>query len=465
METLRIRVAWQSGESEIFEFEQDEISIGRSKENDLTIRGAAGVSRYHAKITIEDDEVFIQDLGSTNGTVVNDQPITRIAIESHDVIEIGDVWLRAALDGAGEKSLEKYPLGNKGVSKLKQLAVRAPRASSCAMGEARLISAISDSIPKIWDMVNKPNVQSVLITPDETTTTYVDGDSEASGYVVEEKILDAIKKSFEIFVGDAENDHKNSVLKSSLQNGLSISVLSPPAIRNGTTILLEKSFVDSFSISELCNVGAINSSVVHMLQAGILENRRFIVAGGSADSGLALSKFIPQESNICLIDSMSRVVLSRMDIHSINPEAIDQEEISKIMAITARAGIDYYLVDDFTANYGGAIIRALAAGFAGCVGYLPSRSLEHTVSRLELVLAQVYNGAPVRTALRRELVCAVDVIIQLEESRDSLPKIKRVTKLLGVDKNGSITTADVFSPNKAPGTEKLNRPMVPQEKL
>jgi Flp pilus assembly CpaF family ATPase len=240
-------------------------------------------------------------------------------------------------------------------------------------------------------------------------------------------------------------------------------------MRSGIAILLEKTFVDSFSMSELCNVGAINNSVVHLLQAGILENRRILVSGACSNSGMALvqslGKFIPSQANVCLIDSLSRIVLSRMDIHSINPEIVGQREIGKIMSITERAGIDFYLVDNFASEYGGDILRSLACSFAGCIGFIPARYLEHAVSRLELTLAQTYNGIPVRTAMRREIVAAIDVIIQLEDSRDTLPKIKRVTKLLGVDKNGSITTADVFSPDKAPSTEKLSRLVTTPEEL
>src|ERR1700751_5573150 len=47
-----------------------EIIIGRSSDLDMVLVEDM-VSRRHAKITSTDNDIFIQDLGSTNGTFVN----------------------------------------------------------------------------------------------------------------------------------------------------------------------------------------------------------------------------------------------------------------------------------------------------------------------------------------------------------------------------------------------------------
>ena len=65
--------------------------IGRSNECDLKI-SSSEVSRIHCRITIQDDSVFIEDLGSANGTFVNDQilsPRQPIAVDPGTKITIG----------------------------------------------------------------------------------------------------------------------------------------------------------------------------------------------------------------------------------------------------------------------------------------------------------------------------------------------------------------------------------------
>ena len=65
-----------------------EISIGRDDDNDIVLSDA-DVSREHARIRQLGDNYWIEDVGSTNGTFVNQQPITQVEIFDGDQIQIG----------------------------------------------------------------------------------------------------------------------------------------------------------------------------------------------------------------------------------------------------------------------------------------------------------------------------------------------------------------------------------------
>ncbi len=65
-----------------------EIVVGRSSELDMVLVEDM-VSRRHAKIIVADDQIFIQDLGSTNGTFVNGEKIKRAKLNEGDRILIG----------------------------------------------------------------------------------------------------------------------------------------------------------------------------------------------------------------------------------------------------------------------------------------------------------------------------------------------------------------------------------------
>ncbi|MBP9085617.1 MAG: DUF4388 domain-containing protein [Kofleriaceae bacterium] len=78
-----------------------EIIIGRSSDLDMVLVEDM-VSRRHAKISSSKDEVFIQDLGSTNGTFVNGEKIAgRARLSEGDRILLGTSIIRVvSVDGA-----------------------------------------------------------------------------------------------------------------------------------------------------------------------------------------------------------------------------------------------------------------------------------------------------------------------------------------------------------------------------
>jgi diguanylate cyclase (GGDEF)-like protein len=69
--------------------------VGRGKGVDIQVDDA-NVSRQHAQITIEGDYIYVVDMGSRNGTFVNDEPIgkERIALAKEDMVRIGNTILK-----------------------------------------------------------------------------------------------------------------------------------------------------------------------------------------------------------------------------------------------------------------------------------------------------------------------------------------------------------------------------------
>jgi len=65
-------------------------SIGRAFDNSIRLE-AKGVSRYHAIIEERDSEFWLSDLGSINGTSINDDPVTaRHKLRDGDTVSVGD---------------------------------------------------------------------------------------------------------------------------------------------------------------------------------------------------------------------------------------------------------------------------------------------------------------------------------------------------------------------------------------
>lgn len=79
---------------------KDEISIGRKPENDIQVDDHA-VSGRHALICTAQKDYVITDLNSTNGTLVNGQPISKHVLQHNDIIGIGKHTLKYVTEFTG----------------------------------------------------------------------------------------------------------------------------------------------------------------------------------------------------------------------------------------------------------------------------------------------------------------------------------------------------------------------------
>ncbi len=75
---------------------QPEIIVGRSSDLDMVLVEDM-VSRRHARIACTDSQILIEDLGSTNGTFVNGEKITRASLKEGDRVLIGTSILKVVL--------------------------------------------------------------------------------------------------------------------------------------------------------------------------------------------------------------------------------------------------------------------------------------------------------------------------------------------------------------------------------
>lgn len=72
---------------------KERTTIGRRSHNDLVIDNLA-VSGEHAVMIMSGSDVYLEDLGSTNGTTVNGQPIKKHLLQHADTVEIGKYRIR-----------------------------------------------------------------------------------------------------------------------------------------------------------------------------------------------------------------------------------------------------------------------------------------------------------------------------------------------------------------------------------
>ncbi len=68
----------------------DELTVGRAIGCGISLPDDTFVSTLHARVFRRDGSLFVEDLGSTNGTFVNDRPVTgTVAFHKGDRLQVG----------------------------------------------------------------------------------------------------------------------------------------------------------------------------------------------------------------------------------------------------------------------------------------------------------------------------------------------------------------------------------------
>ncbi|MBV8634594.1 MAG: FHA domain-containing protein [Burkholderiaceae bacterium] len=108
------------------ELNKERTTIGRRPENDIQVDNLA-VSGQHAVVTTILNDSVIEDLHSTNGTMVNGKLIQKHLLQQGDTIEIGKHMIKYVVEAAAAKPYQDFA---------KTMVIRKPDAGAMAAAAA-----------------------------------------------------------------------------------------------------------------------------------------------------------------------------------------------------------------------------------------------------------------------------------------------------------------------------------------
>ena len=169
---------------------KDRTSVGRRPYNDVVIDNLA-VSGEHAVLQMSGNEVYLEDLNSTNGTFVNGKAVKKQLLNDSDMVEIGKYkikYVNEASSGAVDKAIM-------GLSRAAELAPTLPNGPAAAIapagesgsGGTATIKVLSGAaagrevaLVKVVTTIGKPGLAVAAITkrPHGFVVVHVEGSSK-----------------------------------------------------------------------------------------------------------------------------------------------------------------------------------------------------------------------------------------------------------------------------------------------
>jgi pSer/pThr/pTyr-binding forkhead associated (FHA) protein len=165
---------------------KDRTTLGRRPYNDIVIDNLA-VSGEHAVLLMTGNEVYLEDLNSTNGTYVNGKAVKKQLLQNADTVEIGKYkikYINEAANAGFEKTMIFKPgsvgMPAPGAQPGAAAPVRAPDAAQVHASIKVLSGAAAGrEVPlvKVVTTIGKPGVAVAAITrrPQGFVVAHVDG--------------------------------------------------------------------------------------------------------------------------------------------------------------------------------------------------------------------------------------------------------------------------------------------------
>jgi len=138
-------------------------TIGRRANNDLVIDHVA-ISGQHAVIVAMNNDYFLEDLNSTNGTQVNGQPVKKHFLRDNDVINLAPYKVRFIADDANTPKREPGKLIERAVGTVKDSDPASAKQVACIRVLSGASAGKEITLSKPLTTVGRPGVQVAVIT-------------------------------------------------------------------------------------------------------------------------------------------------------------------------------------------------------------------------------------------------------------------------------------------------------------
>lgn len=87
----KLTILFEKMRGMVFELNKDQLTVGRKDGMDICIKESSLSSHHCDFIRLEDGSYMLRDNDSTNGTRVNNEPITEHVLKNSDIIQLGSV--------------------------------------------------------------------------------------------------------------------------------------------------------------------------------------------------------------------------------------------------------------------------------------------------------------------------------------------------------------------------------------
>lgn len=248
-------------------------------------------------------------------------------------------------------------------------------------------------------------------------------------------------------------DKSSPMVDAHLPDGSRVNAIIPPLALKGPCVTIRKFSATPFTMEDLISFGALTPQVGKFLKACVLGAKNIVVSGGTGSGKTTLlnclSEYIPSKERIVTIEDTAELQLKQEHVVTLesrppNMEGKGEVSIRDLVKNALRMRPDRIVVGECRGAETLDMLQAMNTGHDGSMTTGHANSPEDMMRRLEVM---VLTGADMpSSAIREQIVSAVDIVVQLNRLPSGARKITHVSEVVGIDHStGRIITEDIFA--------------------
>ncbi|CAG9202861.1 Type II/IV secretion system ATP hydrolase TadA/VirB11/CpaF, TadA subfamily [Paraburkholderia sabiae] len=247
-------------------------------------------------------------------------------------------------------------------------------------------------------------------------------------------------------------DESSPMVDARLADGSRVNVVLPPLALRGACIAIRKFSKRNITLAKMAQQGNLSNEMMRVLKIASACRLNIIISGGTGSGKTtllnALSHFIDPRERVITIEDAAELQLQQPHVVSLetrpdNSEGTGGVSQRDLVRNALRMRPDRIILGETRGAEAFDVLQAMNTGHDGSMTTIHANTPRDALVRLESMVMMSNGNLPLHS-IRRQIVGAVHMILQIERMRDGVRRVTRVTELTGME-GDVLITQDLFA--------------------
>ena len=246
-------------------------------------------------------------------------------------------------------------------------------------------------------------------------------------------------------------DESNPMVDARLEDGSRLNAIISPIALSGTSVSIRRFGAQPLMAEDLINYKSIAPEMVDFMSASVNSRMNVVVSGGTGSGKTTLlnmlSGYISESERVCTVEDCAELQLQQSHVVSLetrpkNIEGRGEVTARDLVKNALRMRPDRVVIGECRGGEALDMLQAMNTGHEGSLTTLHANNSREAISRLEMMAAMSDVELPI-WIIRRQIVSAVDIVIQASRLRGGARKITAISEVVGME-GDTVLMQDLF---------------------